>query len=543
MKKFRQKNYKKRLLYIIALVFFVILIFISFRTEASASTYYVATSGNDENSGNSAEPFKTIQKGIDLAKAGDTVVVKDGVYSTSDEYFLWIKNSGTSTNPITIKSENKNGAILDGLGKSGYAFVFMNNSSYVNVENFEIKNFIHDAFHFNDTANPSSNIIINGNEIYNIGRVCTDSQYGSGGTYIHEASAITFKNNIFHDLGRLADGENGCQTSNKYYQNHDHAIYIDGSKDIIIRNNLFYNIKSGWGVHIYSSNDLASSNITIQNNTFAFGNPWRDGSHIVLAGTLSNSKIQNNIFYDQVKAGISVTSDISYSNVSINNNIAYGGDGLIVTSAEKGLILSNNLTNTDPKMINPKVLDFRLTSSSPFKSAGAYEYQSVIAQNDSSSESSSGSGSSSSSSSNNHNSNSSAAGSEIIIDKDAISTEGKSINVAPINTSQSVCAPGHLFSSVTGESCSNTPVSSATTPALLVNSRIMKQGMIGSDVFLLQVYLNSHNFIVSNSGVGSSGNETNYFGEKTQNAVMSFQKANGLTPDGIVGLKTRSFMR
>jgi len=63
-----------------------------------------------------------------------------------------------------------------------------------------------------------------------------------------------------------------------------------------------------------------------------------------------------------------------------------------------------------------------------------------------------------------------------------------------------------------------------------LNHRTLKQGMIGDDVKALQTYLNTHGF---NCGIADS-----IFGNKTKQAVILFQKANNLTPDGVVGPKT-----
>jgi len=66
-------------------------------------------------------------------------------------------------------------------------------------------------------------------------------------------------------------------------------------------------------------------------------------------------------------------------------------------------------------------------------------------------------------------------------------------------------------------------------------------GSIGTDVKSLQQFLNDNGYAVAPSGVGSKGNETNYFGNATQAALKKFQSANGITENGF-GTKTRALL-
>jgi uncharacterized repeat protein (TIGR02543 family) len=90
------------------------------------------------------------------------------------------------------------------------------------------------------------------------------------------------------------------------------------------------------------------------------------------------------------------------------------------------------------------------------------------------------------------------------------------------------------------------PASSSTassTAMVSLMARDLELGMTGSDVLALQKLLNANGFSLAASGVGSAGNETDYFGTLTQAAVAAYQKANGVTPTaGYFGPLTRASM-
>ena len=75
--------------------------------------------------------------------------------------------------------------------------------------------------------------------------------------------------------------------------------------------------------------------------------------------------------------------------------------------------------------------------------------------------------------------------------------------------------------------------------------------MIDEEVRTLQKVLNKLGFKLASEGAGSPGNETNYFGSRTKNALIKFQEAHAdkiLNPIGLVngtghfGEMTRKFI-
>ena len=80
----------------------------------------------------------------------------------------------------------------------------------------------------------------------------------------------------------------------------------------------------------------------------------------------------------------------------------------------------------------------------------------------------------------------------------------------------------------------------STTPA---PTRDLYYGRSGQDVLALQKFLNAHGFVVAQSGPGSAGNETIYFGPATRAAAIKFQLAHNIVPAvGYVGPITRAAM-
>ena len=120
------------------------------------------------------------------------------------------------------------------------------------------------------------------------------------------------------------------------------------------------------------------------------------------------------------------------------------------------------------------------------------------------------------------------------------SSSGRSASPAVVAVSTpfaAVCLPGFLFNPQTGAPC---PVSINPAPTF---TRDLTLGSTGEDVKALQIYLNTHGFLIASTGPGSFGQETTYFGVLTKNALRGFQSAKGIVPSvGYFGMITRTFV-
>ena len=72
------------------------------KESSAGKIYYVAQTENasDKNNGSVLAPFKTLEKAGQVAKAGDTVIIREGVYRE----VLKVKNNGKPTQPIIFKA-------------------------------------------------------------------------------------------------------------------------------------------------------------------------------------------------------------------------------------------------------------------------------------------------------------------------------------------------------------------------------------------------------------------------------------------------------
>jgi hypothetical protein len=81
------------------------------RSAEAAKSYYVSNSGSDSNDGLSlSTPFRTIQRCAELAAAGDTCLIRGGIYRET----ITPLHDGTSAAPITFAAYNHEAVTING---------------------------------------------------------------------------------------------------------------------------------------------------------------------------------------------------------------------------------------------------------------------------------------------------------------------------------------------------------------------------------------------------------------------------------------------
>jgi nitrous oxidase accessory protein NosD len=100
-------------------------------SSALAATWHVSPSGNDAAAGSDTAPFKTIQRAVTAANAGDTVLVHAGTYLG-----FQVMKSGTASAPLTVKAEA--GVNINGAGTTDRDAIHVENASYVIIDGFTV---------------------------------------------------------------------------------------------------------------------------------------------------------------------------------------------------------------------------------------------------------------------------------------------------------------------------------------------------------------------------------------------------------------------
>ena len=313
--------------------------------HAYGATLYVSPSGNDSFPGTSSQPLRTIVQAYGLASAGTTIIVKAGTYTDYNSgWGIHLDKNGSSSSPITLKSEVPGGAVIDGRNASDRNVGVYIDASYNIVDGFEIKN----APKGGVTIWANNNQILNCN-IHNNGNPASSSTEGQDGVYSEEGTTGNiYRANFIHHNGRTGS-------------NLDHGLYLCGRNEVIINNILLANAANGIQVAGYTT----VANMKIYNNIMAYNG----ANGIILWQSLSGVDIKNNIIYHNGHSGIG-SWDAHGGGVNIDHNISYGNSYGHFNFTDGGSDYAYNLganTYSDPQLANASssTFDPHLKSGSP----------------------------------------------------------------------------------------------------------------------------------------------------------------------------------
>jgi parallel beta-helix repeat protein len=369
------------------------------------SDFFVAGTGNDKNHGDTPNsPFRTIQKALDLAHAGDVVNVMNGEYRNAcgDCAIAEFKRSGTEQAWITLRAYPGHKPVLN--FDSWKAILIKGGASYIEISGLEIHGDRADyTFEYCRAESAKNNQYCNGSGINIDGRDDGPHkphhirisgnhiwQCPGGGINAIQADYVTIEDNIIHENAWYsryamsgisiyqawnADDKPGPKIivrRNRVFNNRSlvdwmvtnklsdgNGIIIDDLRNtqnqskigpyhggVLVENNLAFN-NGGGGITTY-----LSDGVQIINNT-AYKNGQVVGYPDIFVNQSSSVKVFNNIAYSRPSANpIQV---IGSEKVTVNYNLAFNG---VATAG-----------STDPRFVAPStewaLADFHLAFGSP----------------------------------------------------------------------------------------------------------------------------------------------------------------------------------
>jgi parallel beta-helix repeat protein len=277
---------------------------------------------------------------FETANGGDTIVLKDGHYGA-------IKVTADFASTVTVRAEGAHDATISGLVVSGGTNIRFDGIEFDSGSNGG------PGGRIVSIQDGSRNVAVVNSEV--TGKV--DGTYsGHFGIYSTNSSGVTIANNdVRHvDSGIVMFGTSDSQVSGNAidYLARD-AMKFAGLNNVTIADNVTYG-------HYYSQpanvhNDFiqfqgASSNVLIDGNMLLVNtNPIVQGIFLD-DGAYKNITVQNNIIYNGISHGVTVTngSGITVRNNTLLNTPGEGHNGSFIM-VPGGSVVENNISTSYPK--------------------------------------------------------------------------------------------------------------------------------------------------------------------------------------------------
>ena len=335
---------------------------------ATGTTYYVATTGSDTNSGSFTAPWRTLQHAANSVHAGDTVYARAGVYN---EIVSMASSGNSSAGYITFSSYPGELATVDGTGLSipngEWGLITIQNQSYLVITGFEVRN-----YSTSSTANvpigiyifgAGSNLQIINNHIHNIATTAKGCNANALGLTVYGTQAPAAIDNLAISGNEIDHNTLGCSET----------LSVDGNvTNFAINNNLIHD-DNNIGIDAIGFEGVSSGsydqarlgeirgnqvyNITSYGNP-AYGNQYAADGIYIDGGT--QIVVEQNLIHN-VDIGIETASEHKgkYTTyITARNNVIYAGNsvGISIGGYASGVggtqncnIVNNTLYGNDTK--------------------------------------------------------------------------------------------------------------------------------------------------------------------------------------------------
>jgi Right handed beta helix region/Protein of unknown function (DUF1565) len=395
--------------------FLAIALVLALSAHAHATTWYVATNGNDNNSGTLSNPFKTLTAAIEAANPGDEILLRGGNYVSNEirinKSNLHIKSYPNEWAVITAitsvedissclwynEPETSGGSLerLEIVGGYYYAVKFETNWDWDNtvpfsqrrgVSNVTVKdcNIHHSGRDAIKLTPACANISILNCDIHHTG-VGPGAQIDLNAEGVDNVNApnLTVRGCHIHDIATTGiyvkgGGRNcviegnflencgeggiylGFYTDAEWFDTNFNPTYFENINGLVI-NNLIVNTQHA-GIGLWGAKDAQVYNNTVINGGqaehaglfFNTTDVWLDDNNSARVGS-QNVRVQNNIFVQAAAQNLALVrvreGSLAGNNNVIDNNIYYDPNGAV--------FLDDNLDWQDWTLAQWKAQTFR----------------------------------------------------------------------------------------------------------------------------------------------------------------------------------------
>jgi hypothetical protein len=290
--------------------------------DINAGTYYISSTGSDNNDGSSNLPWLTVSYAWMNSGGGDTVYVRAGTYTESQIWF----------HPNSQGSGNEN-QFWTLIGYPGETPIFENSRFIIDDNYIRIQ-----SLHFTGKSFLQA---VNWAGLHEHIEIIDNEFSGAPGVPIYfNANNGLVQGNYIHPQWTV------------------HGIYVMHGNGNIIRDNYIKGIEK-YGIHIYDENKYAYfpriTNLLVENNT-VIASQSRSGI-IISAGQsidfsieIDSVVIRNNVVISNFEDGITIRYYGKVRNIDIFNNVVYGNRamGLRISAEDVDQIaVKNNIFSTN----------------------------------------------------------------------------------------------------------------------------------------------------------------------------------------------------